>query len=151
MHTSNPTSRDGRVLILSWGSGPREVQGASVSRDHPVLTPGWRARPGQAEALGSCSWMCTAKSSWRPHRGPMCAKLLTQVSQVWKWASLTGVHPCRALGALCEHLIKSQGTMPQSMSPPLFSLCPLGGSRPLWEESNSSRCGSCRLCTREWR
>lgn len=72
-----------------------------MSRDHPVLTPGWREQPGQVQAPGSCSWMSTAKSSWRPHRGLTCAKLLTQVSQVWKWASQMGAHPCQVLGGEC--------------------------------------------------
>lgn len=95
VHTSNPTKRDIRVTLPPWGTATQEVlsQGASLSGDHPALTPGWREQPGQVQALGRCSWMCTAKSSWRPHRGPMCTKFLTQVPQVWKWASRMGGAP----------------------------------------------------------
>lgn len=100
VHTSNPTcigtvgppSHPEAQLPERYGS-----QGALVSRHHPALTPGWRDQPGQVQAQGSCSWTCTARLSWRPHRGPTCTNLQIQVLQVWKWARQVGC-PCRVLG-----------------------------------------------------
>lgn len=100
VHTSNPTGI-GTVgspsLRLSYLRGIG--QGSSVSRRHPALTPGWRGQPGQVQARGSCSWTCTAKSSWRPRRGPTCTNLQTQVLQVRKRARQVGC-PCRVLGGI---------------------------------------------------